>query len=244
MLKDGQKQKIDEYFTMFEGLTSHVPLVLVGDNFEYADDVLGWREGMGRFLHTKDAQILMLDTQRNQKGKVEAEELFGEYDSSKGRVRIVLSSSPFYCSNELVVCTKVGKSNIDNYENAFIENDVDLVISGSGYEYERSFPVSEGQSQNIENKSKFSEVISKPVYITVNGAMGRDETFTKNKDFSAQLSPRESYGVLELKNNKTVVYTQYTIGHDAIDHFEMEIVEKEYGDTTMFRYLIYGILIA
>jgi hypothetical protein len=243
--KDEQKQALDEYFTLFEGISDYVPYAIVSDYFNYADDILGWSTNKLSFIHTKSSQILMVDTQKSaSQGKVTTEELFSKYDSSQGRMRIILTSSPFYCSNELVVCSKVGKNNIDNYENAFIENDVDLVISGSGYEYERSFPVSEGKSQNIENKSKFSEVASKPVYITINGAYGRDGTSTMSKEFSAKLSSKQSYGILEIKTNSTVIYTQYTKNHDSIDHFQMEIVEKDYGDSTMFRYLIYGILIA
>lgn len=120
------------------------------------------------------------------------------------------------------------------------------MISGFGSEYERTFPIFEGISMNVGNKNMFEESLAMPVYITLNGVKGDHATLTSKRGWVAELSPEQSFGVLELDMTSTIKYRQYSADHHILDQFSMTIVDKENFDDIdpMFKYMIYCILVS
>lgn len=234
---------LDSYFNLFAGITKYIPYSLVASDIQNAESNLGWTKGWNSFINTNTTQIRLLQTVSS-KADPKSDKVFSEYGSAQNRTRIVFTNTPFYCSSQSTECTNKADENRNAYEKSIIENDVDLVISGFGSEYERTYPLSEGNFEKIPNRVEFEEKLSMPVYITLNGPRGDLKTLTKKKDHSVELSSEPTFGILELDSNEQISFTQFSADHNEIDHFTMIIVEKETEEESkFFVYMIYGVLI-
>lgn len=130
------------------------------------------------------------------------------------------------------------------YESQINKMEVDLVVSAFGERYERSYPIYEGVHTPLDNSMEFEQVIDTAVYITLNGPKkGSDLLFTKSPSIVVS-SPLPSFGVLDISSKSMLSYTQYSIEHEIIDVFKMEIIDKAQAlETAYFKRIIYGILL-
>jgi len=244
--EDASDDKYNEYFQRFEAISKYIPYSLVAEEYT-ASGRTPSDEEWGTFLNTNHVQIRYLQTEgmKADPKVASAEDLFENYESANGRSRILFTNSPFYCSSKDSVCSKSGDNNRYKYEQAIVENDVDLIISGFGSEYERTYPVFEGTTTNIDDSADFEQEISYPVYITLNGPKGTHGSLTQKQPISLELSSEPSFGILEIKSNTSISFTQYSVDQDQVDHFNMIVIEKDnFENSTTFRYMIYAILIS
>lgn len=219
---------LQSYFKNFDGILKYIPYSLVADNIPEAQKLLGWAKNKnGNVLNNDNVEIRYLQTElTSHKKAYEAEDLFPMYESANGRARIVFANTPFYCSVDNTECNKMADSNRASFEQAIIYNDVDLVVSGFGEEYERTLPMYEGIYENLLNTSQFVEEAGMPVYITLNGPNSNEKSLANKKTFSVIKSSQMSYGVLEINSLDSIVYTQYSTNKTEIDRFTMALVEK------------------
>lgn len=219
---------LQSYFKNFDEILKYIPYSLVADNIPEAQKLLGWHKSKnGNVLNNENVEIRYLQTElKGHKNVYEAEDLFPDYESANGRARIVFANTPFYCSVDNTEWNKMAENNRFNFEQAIVDNDVDLVISGFGEEYERTLPLYEGIYENLLNTNQFEEETGMPVYITLNGPNSNEKSLAKKKTFSVMKSSKMSYGILEINSQDSIVYTQYSTNKTEIDKFTMTLVEK------------------
>ena len=219
--------------------------ISLNENNELLNQFFNYQVSQNSFLNSSLVQIKYLSGDVSSASQAQTKELvFEEPKSSNPKIRIVFANSPFYCSKQ----SEQWQSNADHlryqYEKQFSDQNVQLILSGQGDgEYERTLPVFEGISENIDSINNFEESLSMPVYITSNGAQGSHSTMTTKKAWTAAHSSEPSFGVLEIKSEFEIKYIQYSDNHEIIDHFILNIIVENEGDNTVITYVVYGILI-
>jgi hypothetical protein len=238
---------LSSYFNLFEGIMSSIPYMIVAEHIPKANELLGWEmANPGNILSTKDSEIRFLQYKgyKNNNKEFYVEDLFADYYSAEGKSRIVMTNTPFYCSPDVEACKKTADHNLYNYEQSIVDNDVDLVISGFGEEYERTFPIFDSEIEEIPDKYEFDGVSKSPVYLTINGPKETLSSVTAKKTWTASLSSEMTFGILEV-SNIGVKFTALNPSHEEIDYFHMTLAETTGPpeDSAMFRYVVYAILI-
>ena len=211
---------------MFEGITKYIPYSLVAPNALDSRNVFGVPKEKYSFLNTYSTQIRYLQNENAANAHNETnEKLFTDWEYARDRSRIIFTNTPFYCSANNDTCQGNSNTNRKNYEDTIVENDVVLVISGFGPDYERTFPVQNQQFERVDNEYNFASVKSKPTYITINGPVEGDGV--SQKPWITHKSPEPSFGVLKIESNTEIVYEELNSKYGSVDYFKLKLQKHE-----------------
>ncbi|CDW81089.1 UNKNOWN [Stylonychia lemnae] len=165
---------------------------------------------------------------------------------------IMILDRPIYCSSLNDACT----SDAMVIKNAYLEfinkGQLDLIISGRGEYYERTFPKYEFKHTESEDPTKFINP-EYPIYININGpkiASKSDEWTFQKQQWSAFIRKIRTFGQLTitagLLNKVELTYNQYNDNGTEVDQLtilKQIAIESNFEVVTFKGLFIFGFLI-
>lgn len=217
----------NQYFGIFQNITRYIPYSVVVNDISILKGTIGVENKKNIFFNTYSAQIRYLQNEKITKENTKiGEELFTQCENELVTSRIVLTNTPFYCSSNEDSCMSLAKQNRDNYLTVFVKNRVELVISGFGEAYERSYPMLiNGSHTNTNDSSTFEAKNGTVVYITLNGP--RESRIMNKEKYVIKSSHRQSFGLLDFDNQYEIFYQELGIDGERIDQIRIKLFHQQ-----------------